>query len=256
MGLDARVSCRCLQDGLAAPPPVPVRIDDAGVVTAVEDTDQSWIAVSRWRSTACPHRDFQLVRRSIGAWRSVADLEAVLRDQGGPSSYPVLLSRFPTHDGRCVSPGESIVCLDELDRLERAFHPATRLVLVADRSVVVREELPTPGGWYYADGRALRYRLSGSGLEVLDGAGRHLFAALRLRQDPVEQGYLLTDLDTGASLVVPRRIDEPSNPAPAPSTGFEVHQHRREYSDVAAMVGSLRTVFRAAAESGNPVWWC
>ena len=80
MGLDAYLRCRCIQDGLAKPHPLPERLTLDETMEPVLTGDPSmdeWNAHDRWFAESCEHSGYLLSER-LGDISMVAHLREFL----------------------------------------------------------------------------------------------------------------------------------------------------------------------------------
>lgn len=208
MGIDASVRCTCHEDGKAAPPPVPVRVDEHDEIRAADPADSS--AVLDWRRSACEHPWMQAVELSLG-WAWVRSFRYALEDAGGAGRYPILLANLPEWNGAFyVSPAESAAAVDELRRF-------TESVEADDEDRLVTGD-GTQVGWKAVRGRPEWWQTAAPNLLGLTGRGslalwpgadlgvRPVFEAARVRQRVLDRDVdgkadtvELTDADTGTT---------------------------------------------------------
>jgi hypothetical protein len=130
MSVTGEVRCLCYENGLASPPPVPVRVDERDQLQPVRDEDRP--AVRAWIRSACAHPDMAEAEFDL-AWRFVRSFYAEL-DHAGTNVYPTLLANLPRWNGAWfMTPGEAAAALRELQRFD-AEHPPLRMDRLVDPS--------------------------------------------------------------------------------------------------------------------------
>jgi hypothetical protein len=208
MGIDASVRCRCYEDGKAAPPPVPVRVDEHDEIRAVDPADSG--ALLDWRRSACEHPRMEAVELSLG-WAWVRSFRDALVEAGGADQYPILLANLPEWNGAFyVSPAESAAALDELRRFTESVEAVDedRLLTGDGAEVGWRAVRGHPEWWQTTAPNLLG--LTGRGSLALwpsaDLGARPLFEAARVDQrvldrdvDGKADSVELTDVDTGTT---------------------------------------------------------
>lgn len=120
MGIRGDVRCVCYEKGLAAPPPVPVRIEVRDQLRPIDGAAHN--AVRDWMRTSCIHPDMAEAELGL-SWlhtRSFYDrLESV-----GEDVFPVLLANVPQWNGPWwMTPDEAARALDELRRFDADHSP-------------------------------------------------------------------------------------------------------------------------------------
>lgn len=255
MGLDARVSCRCHQDGHAEPAPVPVHWDYTGTIVPVCGESGCRRAVRQWVRTGCAHPEMVAEYQRIGNWGSIRAFLAALHELGGARRFPALLGELSGRlGGGATEPEIAAIAVVELDELAAAEEtlPTVELVDCANGEVI----WANPAGEYIYFSVSGEHEL-GLGPEptlcLLNRDRKALLNSRELIQARVsDREYCLTDVDTGQSIMtgavlrydgyLPRRIATRSRILPWTRFGDPVP--------------ALRTILEAAVVNQNPVRWC
>ncbi len=120
MGLDARVRCRCWEEGKTTPCPFPDRValdreeDTVELRPEVKPDDERDRLFDRWRQTCCAHEDMRYASAWIGNWGGVWSFKQTL-SKVGSDRFRTLLAQIPNGNGGLTSPAEAAAALAELD---------------------------------------------------------------------------------------------------------------------------------------------
>jgi hypothetical protein len=143
MGLDAHVRCRCIQDGLAKPHPLPKRLtldESIEPVLTGDSTSHEWDLHDKWFAESCEHGGY-LVSERLGNISFIAHIREFVRClQSSPAPrFPILLESViydGTHSGDCLTSSQAKRLLEEvnvvlqssdiLSDLEREFFASLR----------------------------------------------------------------------------------------------------------------------------------
>ncbi|MFC9976599.1 hypothetical protein ACFVH6_37445 [Spirillospora sp. NPDC127200] len=256
MGIQVSVRCTCYEDGKAAPPPVPVRVDEHDEICAVDPAAHG--ALLDWRRSGCEHPWMGVVERSLG-WGWVRSFRDALEDSGGADQYPVLLANLPEWNGAFyVSPTESAAALDELRRFVESVEVVDedRLVTGDGAEVGWKAVRGHPEWWQTAAPDLLGLTGRGS-LALWSGAdlgARPVFEAARVEQrvlgrdaDGKADTVELTDVDTGTTCQLKGGIavdgEHPDR--------LEVHTHRIDAHQAHPPLGVFEELFTASVGTGH-----
>lgn len=121
MGLDGYVRCRCIQDGLAKPHPIPhmLALDETTEpYLAGDPSPEQWALHDRWFADSCEHGGYILSERlgNISLIAHIRELVRHLRGNPGPR-FPILLDKVVydgTHSGDRLSRVEAQELLEEI----------------------------------------------------------------------------------------------------------------------------------------------
>ena len=143
MGLDAHVSCRCIQDGLAKPHPFQSKLildETLEPVLGKEASEEQWAMLDPWFADSCEHNGYLSCERlgNISLIRHIRELVRHLQSNPGPR-FPILFESViydGTHCGDCLSSSQARGLLEEinvvlqssdiLSELERNFFESVR----------------------------------------------------------------------------------------------------------------------------------
>jgi hypothetical protein len=256
MGIDASVRCKCFEDGKAAPPPAPVRVDEYDEIRAVDPANSG--VLRDWRRSACEHPWMEAVKLSLG-WAWVRSFRDALEDAGGARQYRILLGNLPEWNGAFyVSPAESAAALDELRRFVQSVEVVDEELLVTGDGVEV--------GWKAVRGRPEWWQIVEPNLLGLTGRGslalwpgadlgvRPVFEAARVEQRVLDRDadgkagtVELTDVDTGTTHQIRYGIavdgDHPDR--------LEVHTRRISAHEAYPQVRMFEDLFTASVRLGH-----
>jgi hypothetical protein len=278
MSIDGVVLCGCREGGRAVPPPCPIWINEVWAVP-VEDTTANRELVRAWAETACPHRQFWLIRHWV---RKMGLLEA-MASRGGAAAFPVLYAALPTHNGGEVAPDASAACLSELDTLREQMRsePPMAVLLDGDTGTVLWVHEPEDGHishgapdagpriFWFDEAYQLHSNpevgepftsvwLEADGLiRVRDRTGHELWQSRDFTQETDGQFRIHRDRPSRAEIRHLAWIPQhrPADPEPPPT---HLRVEIRPYdSDVAiGGIAGLRELFEASVRTGRPVVWC
>ncbi|XVQ12488.1 hypothetical protein ACQP1W_07995 [Spirillospora sp. CA-255316] len=268
MGLDAYVRCRCLQDGLTTEPPVPAGLiveDEAGYLdlsVPYEGNEELYEAFDVWRERgACPHEDMEIASVRVSNWYGYRHFQQALRG-AGCERFPVLCGELPDANGGQMPPESARRALAELDAFTGAAYLGADTWLVdAESGERLIESIESYEGVFVLDGTTgRRAGVDHRGFFVRDVTvepHREEFRAVHFTQETAGEGRVrFRDLDSGTELTVPL-----AGPVHADGQGryprhLRVDTVLARAADFSYIVESLREVFRASVETGNPVSWC
>jgi hypothetical protein len=287
MGLDARVRCRCWEDGEATPFAFPdlVEVDAEGYLglsVPWKKNEESHRAFRAWLKSCCPHPGGWRITEWIGNWYGVSEFRHALR-AAGEVQFARLIAELPTANGGQTSPTQARRCIAELDEFMQA-PPFGRRIWIVDTQTGAHLHNPMPhGGWFTSRPErplskferllarfgvrrvsAIRLGVDEEGIfvekEDKNGAVTKLLHSLSIEQIERGNGAIeLRDLATSKTIIVQDGVKGILR------GGGEISRYPRlvhvevqadsagEYRELAAR---LRTVLGAAVETGNPVLWC
>ena len=122
MTLDAHVRCRCIQDGLAKPHPLPGKLaldESSALYLTGEPSAEEYEAHDRWLAESCEHGGY-LLSEFLGNITKIAHLRDFLKGlQGSPGPrFPILLEEViydGTHSGDWLQPSMTAALLKEVE---------------------------------------------------------------------------------------------------------------------------------------------
>ncbi len=200
------VRCTCYEEGLATPPPVPVRVDEHDELRAVDPQESG--RVWDWMRTACAHPGMAAAELHLG-WRFIRSFRDDIVAAG--DAYPVLRDNVPdVNGGWYLTPAEAARALVELERFV-ADHPPEwmdRLVDLNDPRAYAHTYSGETFGYLSAvlsDGTKARAGFHAGRFAVWLDDDPPLFAADVVEQRVGDEGAVLTDPATGNTL----RLREP-----------------------------------------------
>lgn len=187
---------------------------------------------------------------------------------------------MPEANSGTAEPEDSKLCLAELNRFEQIYVAENTVLLDTDTGEELRSYIKGYRGVFVMSGQTgINIGFDEAGIFLVERDSDHvLFRAVRLRQrllDPertrnYDHGKVeLTNLDTGETFVTTTAI--PGGTVPWPDGREQDDQGRvctfyPEHLSVEArsrtadyfehILKSLRVVFAASVETGNPVRWC
>ncbi|MFE4498815.1 hypothetical protein ACFRFQ_03075 [Rhodococcus sp. NPDC056743] len=201
----------------------------------------------------------ELVAERIGNWSTVRWLEFVLI-AAGRSRFPTLVSSIVrVGNGGAVPVEHCADALVELDELAESCLPAVQLVN-ADTGEVL-ETILEPDTWY--QGERLRWIDVTAVIDDMPApvrvwqSGELLFEAYEFSQEPTGTKYRLVRIDNRSSGPGETVVPLPFRRLPDGDVPDRIALQRRDVrvgDHVFALV-SLRALFTAAVEVGNPVGW-
>ena len=126
MGLNARVRCTCVRDGVALPHPIPkrLRFDENGEPFLEWEgsiTAEAWAAHENWLSNGCPHGGY-LVDKRLGNLARIVHVKTFIESYTVSDTLPILRERVVysgTHCGDSIEAADAAVLLGELQELRR-----------------------------------------------------------------------------------------------------------------------------------------
>ncbi len=282
MGLDASVRCRCWEEGKASLPPFAdaVRLDEENHVILElpwDGNEESHLTFEKWMKTCCPHPEMEYARERISNWGGYRLFRDKLAEIGW-DHFPTLKRELPEVNGGLTSAEASAEALAELDRFEARVEGSVIVVLVnATTGHVVQDYVPAYKGFFFWGGRAgIDMGVDERGFFIVEGKPR-LFGLLKPRERfrsmsfmqrrLRESAFTFEDVQTRVSFTARAGVGE-TVPWPDGRMENDAGEERREYPEwlrveerqVAAkefqyILKPLRSVFRASAETGNPVRW-
>lgn len=281
MGLVASVACTCYITGRATPPPVPH--DRIGMVQGYPelrgaDLDpEIWLTFDTWREHACAHPGMNEASARIGQYSSVGAFRDTLAEIGW-AHFPVLQAELLTSSGSATSASAARAALHELTYFAAHVTEAMMTVLVDTDTGALVERFVSPylGHVYWRSAtQQVEIGLDHDGLYIyrsfdppypaahLRRIEQHLLEPERIEASGVGQ-VQYTDLDTGETFIRTTAITRDA----VPYDGRVVRRSCAEYprrmqverrpldaAVFAFLVEPLTIVFKAAAETGNPVCW-
>ncbi|MFG1676004.1 hypothetical protein [Micromonospora sp. NPDC049282] len=259
MGLDAYVSCRCWQDGLATPCPVgPIGHDEDGRPTLIQTGEYDATAENAfyaWMSgDACPHPHMELVSEGVANWTGVRMFQQALR-AAGVDRFPTLAAALPDRNDGGLPAARAADALAELDAFA-ASRLADEVVLVDEATG--RSVMPYVEAYrgVLMLGPAYRAGVDPGGFFVLDTGAEPpatLFRATRFTQRPLPGGDV--EFAAGATRVRVAMSPVGERGMPPPER-LAVRTRARAADDYAYVVEPLRRLCAASLATGNPVRWC
>jgi hypothetical protein len=127
MGLDARVRCNCVRDGLALPHPIPerLRFDENGEPFVEVESggigDEVWAAHENWLNNGCLHGGY-LIEKRLGNLMRIVHVRTFVESYAASNAFPILRERVVysgTHCGDSINAADAAVLLEELRELQR-----------------------------------------------------------------------------------------------------------------------------------------
>jgi hypothetical protein len=124
MGLDARVCCNCIKEGLASPHPSPLLLtfDETGEPTLKSEAEISldqWLEHDKWHRNSCPHAGYRVSKRLGNA--ALAGQVRDFVDRNLPTSVPILRTRVVYSGTHCcdwIAAQDAQLLLDEVRKLQ------------------------------------------------------------------------------------------------------------------------------------------
>jgi hypothetical protein len=278
MGLDAFVSCRCWQDGVAAPPPVPRELITHGedfqlcLSLPYEGHEDLHRDFDEWvLHRACGHENMEQASVRVTNWAGYRLFQAALAAAGW-DHLPTLRAYLPQCNGGSLPAEAAPRALAELEWFTSDADLGTHTYLLdADTGERLDSYVPAYEGVFRWDGGQDKgVGVDPSGLFVLDTSAeppREVFRSLRCSQEvigvtPDGTGRLVRLTDAGTSRSVTVALSSPifgSGGGP----GLARYPRRLQVTampwtgrEFAGVVAALREVLQAAVETGNPVSWC
>ncbi|MER6944309.1 hypothetical protein ABT294_09825 [Nonomuraea sp. NPDC000554] len=253
MGFSGWVRCRCHEEKLSVPAPVPVRIDDQDEIVAVHEGDRA--RLRNWQRDACPHPDMAIAELSCANWE-LWQITAAVESFG--DAFPVLLENVPRwHGSWWLTPEEARRALAELEDLAERLGP-----IAVDRLVVPGRALPYY--WYHQTRRGneraslyacppARAGLTGRGtFGVWDGDDTDpRFEAAHVAQRQEGGGWALIDRETGAR----HTLDSPVLIEDDPPEEFDVVTLELLAQEWYPAFPQVHDLFRASVATGHHVHW-
>lgn len=279
MGLDASVRCRCFEEGLLRPGPVPVEdlyIDEEGWLSsrtldyARERLDRDEFkeqygaledAFNEWLLHPCAHEDGFCCDEWISNWSGVGHFEDLVEECGGRDRYPLLSGLLPHSNGGMYPAEKAAPTLAELDRFLEEVSGIREWVL---EDAETHEEVwtSTAGGsftWMY--GLVQRIGMRG-GRVFFMGPGGSFVETSHFRQvprgKPARDGSVEMDilcLDTSQHIWAFDSV----GPESEPKTEREFIVVQRDapflFEGKYGTGERIRHVLQASLETGNPILW-
>lgn len=252
MGLDASVMCRCWQDGITTPPPMPaewIKFDAEGYLALVPPHNDlpTCLAFDTWVRAACRHPDMQAEVRHVSDWVGYRLFQDAL-SQSGWEHFPALREHLPQSNGGGWMPAPAAAqALDELAYfVQGAFLGVDTSLVDEDTGEVVMTYVKAHDGVVHL-ATGFEAGIGPAGFFVrLDS--RTVFESQRFEQVISPQGVRFVD---GA-----QAVDWPYDPiGPPVAKRLCVTTSLRTAADFDSTVEALTAVCRASVETGNPVMW-
>lgn len=273
MGLNAFVSCRCWEEGKAAPFEFPLAVSEGRVQPAWKSSRRTVAmdaAYHRWIESCCPHPRMQYREEWIGNWYGVGAFRLALHEIDA-SRFPNLLGEIPSLNGGETRPPEAAKCVAELD-LFLGSPPFGRQILLIEVANGKRLHRLTGDGYWFISApikkrlfrkpETRRVGASDRGIYVEDQDGKELFCAREVEQIAHDERTIeIRDRATGASVIVPAGIGMRDA---VDASGKLIERHPKFVSvefredtveEYRSLVERLRNIFLASTEVGNPVCW-
>ena len=123
MGLDARVCCNCVKEGIALPHPFSnlIVFEETGEPTLKSEAEislEQWLEHDKWHDKSCSHAGY-LVRKWLGNMALVAHVRHFL-ESNSPTRFPLLRTRVVysgIHAGDWIAAQDAPELLDEVRKL-------------------------------------------------------------------------------------------------------------------------------------------
>lgn len=285
MGIDASVRCRCWQDGTSTPAPIPVHLDEAGELQAIDDDDESWHRVVTWQENACPHPHMDQACERISNYGGYRAFEEALRVLGW-NRFPSLHGALP----QLVSPSAAPpvlgaralarACLEELRLFEKSYRAsAVGLFDDAHPEEPLHTRIDTEYHFLVLAGAVgIEAGFDEDGIYFIDRAtNQRLFRARKLLQrirnpkriHDVEPGMVdFIDLDTGKTWAstfglqgapVPwpdgRLEDDRGRSCPSYPLKLSVRPFAIDASHFEYILTPLKVILTASIVTDNPIRW-
>ncbi|MEU8072221.1 hypothetical protein [Micromonospora sp. NPDC049151] len=258
MGLDAYVSCRCWQDGLAAPCPIgPVGYDENGVLTLLrpwEGNEAAHDTFLAWVDSACPHETMGLVNEHASNWSGVRLFQQALR-AAGEHRFPTLAAALPDVGDGPLPADRAAVALAELDAFVRTDRVIDEVELVDEATGRVLMPYVEVYRGVFMYGPGFQAGVDPDGFFVQDRADPPvtLFRAVRCGQRPLPGDRVEFSVGGTRTVVAMRPVSDHGEPPPE---RLAVRTRSRSGDDFAYVVEPLRRLCAASVATGNPVMWC
>jgi hypothetical protein len=260
MGLDAFVHCRCWQDGRAAAPPCApelIGFDEDGWLSLLlpyDGNEPAHDAFDQWRYSGCAHEDMRFARERVSNWAGYRRFQQALR-QAGWSHFPTLYAELPNNNGGRMSAAAAASALEELEHFTGHAALGSEVILVdeATGAVVMRYIAAYEGVTMLGPGYRAGVDPDGFFVREPDtDPPVTLFSSMRFRQRIVDAQRVEFGDGRGAVQVAMPPVHGAGD---EPPEQFRVETRTRTAADFAYVVEPLRTLCRAAVETGNPVVW-
>jgi hypothetical protein len=265
---------------MTSPPPVKLPIDEFGFpflepdeVTSPEDLERYF----SWLQSCCSHPLMVYAQERVACWDELAAFRETLARVGW-SRLPILARELPESNDGAITSADAGAALCELALFRRSDNLGEGTYLVDTQTGEAIYRFLGPGDRTLIGSRETRCLLTDRDLVIVDEDFEvDLFRAQRLRQvllEPVtDEGRLqsvpteFTNLDTEETYVgacpirkhVDPREKQPGSEPGAPVWEYPslLHVERRpvQPDGFLDIVESLERIFRASAETGNPVLW-
>lgn len=126
MGLDVRVRCTCVRDGLVPPHPSPekLRFDENGEPFLECEGDYSWEewrAHEKWLNEGCVHGG-RLVDKRLGHMMRIVHVRSFLEFHAAPGTFPILQDGVVysgIHCGDSINARDAAALLDEIRHVQQ-----------------------------------------------------------------------------------------------------------------------------------------
>jgi hypothetical protein len=284
MGLDATVMCNCFREGKTSPPPFPrewLEVDYEGYLNlkSEHDCESNWNRHYEWEQSCCEHNGMDFVARRISNWTGYRQFQGALGEIGW-QKFPVLKAQLPNGNGGLTAAAASAEAIVELAIFTASGQIGVKTVLVDTSSGEgLYEHVAAYGGVFILSGsRGINVGLSESDFFAVDAnSGEFRFRTTRFRQfnksgrRVMGQNDDIVWEDLNSGMVYESGIPISGKQIPwgdgrwENSLGqarfeypaeFHVEQRPRLVDDFAFIVESLKVVFDASVQTGNPVRWC
>jgi hypothetical protein len=153
MGLDARVCCNCVKEGIASPHPFPhlLIFEETGEPTLKSEAEispEQWLEHDQWYYESCSHAGY-LVSKRLGNMALVAQVRGFL-ERDSLTSFPILCTRVVysgTHAGDLIAAEHAPQLVDEARKLRGTTEDPliiqfmNDLIELADASMATRNPI-------------------------------------------------------------------------------------------------------------------
>ncbi len=265
MGLDARVRCRCWEEGKTTPCPFPGLVELDRSCDSVElKPDAAWnleqeLRFDRWRSSCCAHEDMAYARARISNWYGVRLFQQTLCDLGR-DRFATLLAEIPDGNGGLTSPAAAAAALAELDAFEQIRDLGRDAILVdAENSTRLYHSIAAYDGIFFLSGRGDRLAMGvdADGFFLIGREGDERFRSRDFAQRQLgEAAFEFRDLATGRSHVCDNGVSCAGPGSARYPSHLRIDIVNRQAADFQYILVPLRQILAASVAVGNPVAWC
>lgn len=264
MGYDARVYCRCFQDGKIPRPYFADFIcydyDEDGLTLCLpddikKDNDKTTKIENDfyydWLENGCEHRGMYLANEWVGNISAMSEFRQFVANY--PNIYPILHQYLPTVNGGTVPAHLAKNLLQELTHIQNRKDTSEKIILkeVGKDDCITHTHINTQTLFILTSKPTYYFYLGNRGFFIGDSQDYLVFESLHFYQEKLGNNqFIFTDIKTGKNFHCHYGIVDKLK------SEFIVSKKQVLISeDFTYIVTPLIKVTKASIETGNPIHW-